>query len=211
MALPSIFIPSKINGYITVSSQAVELLDPFASVDRTRGHGRKRRLFTMAERNFDVQTKPMEISFATIFEDWYENVLLAGARSFSVLLGNQGVGQVWWEAYWLEQPKYEPTHGRITITGRLRLVGASTATSPATGAAAVEFGAPFISIVGARAVNPNAAVEFGAALLVFATSKVEFGAAFIHVNLTPTYLLREAGGFRLREGGGDRRRESTDA
>lgn len=137
MALPPITLPSGVPNFVA-DSQQVDERDVYAGVERGSGAGRKRRLFTVSDRRVKVYSKPLTQAQMAALDDWYENALRAGQNSFSVLLSNQGPGELWWEAMWAAPYEANPSNGRWVVTGELVLFGTGSNTGPVLGRLAAE-------------------------------------------------------------------------
>jgi hypothetical protein len=203
--LPGITVPAGTPVFLA-EGHAIELQPLYSSIEQSTGHTRLRRVRTSSTRVVDVGLSLDELQMYA-FDDWFENILLAGERPFSAYVRSQGPGMLWWHARWQEPYTADPRgNGIWRVTGKLVLSGIGSLVGPDTSALSVSFG---VNLVGQAELQQSASlsVSFGVDLTAGAPLSVSFGVALL--TPLPTFRLREAGGFRLREAGGKRQREST--
>ena len=131
MALPDIRTPSGLPSFLA-AGHAVAEVAMFAQMKPAAGHRRTRRLYTGPERTVKVSARYSAAQMAA-FDAWFEDVLLAGERFFSVQVQDQGsAALLWWKARWEAPCAAEPLPGGYwRITGTLHLFEAGSATAPA--------------------------------------------------------------------------------
>lgn len=192
MALPPITLPGGLPRFVD-DSQSIDERDVYANVQSATGHGRKRRRFTVGDRQVTVAWPPLTQAQMASLDDWFENTLLAGQKSFSVELSDEeSTGTVWWEARWLAPWAADPRAARWSVPGTLVLIGDPSDTGPDTGAIAVEFALELkgsVDVVGSLPI----AVEFGLALQPALQIAVEFGLALLYIQngASPTSDFRD--------------------
>lgn len=104
----------------------------FADVALATGHGRKRRLYTTAERAVDVSWL-LGAQQTALVDTWFEDALGAGSGYFSIQVqGQDSLDLLWWKAKWITPLTYEPRDGDVwLVSGRLKLFGTGSTTAPA--------------------------------------------------------------------------------
>ncbi len=140
MTLPLVFPPSSLPTFLA-TGHGIELGDDYAGVKRGSGHSRKRPTSTGRPRIVSVAWLLNEAQM-TALDDWFENALVVGANTFTAEVANQGPGQLFWEARWVEpytsDPQATPQGLLWTVTGRIQLFGEGEAARPLTGDMAAE-------------------------------------------------------------------------
>lgn len=135
MTLPLVFPPSSLPTFLA-RGHGIELGDDYAGVKRGSGHSRKRHASTGRPRIVSVVWL-LDQAQMTALDDWFENALIVGVNTFTAEVANQGPGQLFWEARWVEPYTSDPQatpHGLLwTVTGRIQLFGEGEAARPLTG------------------------------------------------------------------------------
>jgi hypothetical protein len=128
-----------------------------------RGHARLRRMSTIAPRVVPVRLR-LKPSVMQILDDWFENTLESGKRTFSVEVANQGPGLLWWEAQWVDPYTADPRSGLWFVDGKLLLVGEGTTEAPGTQSLSLELSVRLTG-TGAIYASNNLELELAVALL----------------------------------------------
>lgn len=140
MTLPTIFPPSSLPVF-HVDGHSITLGSDYAGVPRGRGHSRLRAKSSAAPRVVSVVWKLTQAQM-TDLDEWFEATLDVGVEAFTAEVANQGPGQLFWRAVWVEPyvavPQGTPDGVFWTVTGRLLLTGAGEAARPLTGDLSVE-------------------------------------------------------------------------
>lgn len=142
MTLPAITVPAAAPLFLA-SGHSVTEDSVYAPVRAATGSSRQRRVWTVTERIVTVEWL-LEAAVLTDVEAWFEDVLQAGARTFSVQLRNEGAvpGFLWWEARWISFEVQMLHFGRGRVTGQLMLFGEGSAEGPERGVLAFEVSLP---------------------------------------------------------------------
>lgn len=156
MTLPAITIPSSLPPFLA-KTHDLEFLALFADVPAQAGHGRRRQLFTPGGPRVLSFEMDLTQDQMTVFENWFETVLLAGERQFSALMANRGPGLRWFAAKFVEP--YTPAAddaGNWRVTGKLLLTGKGSATAPPPGSLEMAIVIPLTGSAGLRVQKPLA-------------------------------------------------------
>lgn len=202
MSLPGILVPVGTPAF-ALDGHGIEPGSPYADVPMLQGEARRRRIYTTAPSLAQVSAT-LDAATMAAFDQWFEEVLLAGALEFAAELKACGDGVEYWRALWTEPYDAEPLHGGLwRVSGRLLLSGEPSAAPPSNDSLAVEFSAALAATAEAT-TSAALAVEFGAELSIATPLVAEFGAA-----LVATAVMESAGGAELREDGGLELREDN--
>jgi hypothetical protein len=182
MTLPTITAPSGTPVFLA-EGHGIEEDSVFAQVKFATGHSRARRVWTVTERVVSVQWF-LEADEMLAVDDWYENVLLAGAREFSAYVRNQGDGMLWWRARWVEYRTEMLHKGRGRVTGSLLLTGEGSVTGPDTGALEMEIAVALLDTRSTVSVPSGLAMEISIALLQPQLLAAEITVALLSVDTT---------------------------
>lgn len=140
--LPELQLPAGLPCFL-VQGHAAAVAGPYDDVDMAAGSNRRRRVFTTAPREVDVQMI-LNAAQSAALRDWWETAAQAGALTFAAHVRNQGPGMRWWEAMWTQPYALEGMHkGRWRLSGRLRLYGAPSSDPPTRTTMAARIAAPF--------------------------------------------------------------------
>lgn len=156
MTLPAITIPSSLPPFLA-KTHDLEFLALFADVPAQAGHGRRRQLFTPGGPRVLSFEMDLTQDQMTVFENWFETVLLAGERQFSALMANRGPGLRWFAAKFVEP--YVPAAddaGNWRVTGKLLLTGKGSATAPPPGSLGLAVAIPLTGSASLRVQKPLA-------------------------------------------------------
>lgn len=133
MALPTITAPSGTPPW-RVSPHDFTLQSPFAEVEFTTGHARKRRVTTGTTYTAQVEMLLREAKAAAVHE-WFETTLEVGALPFAAALLSPSNVLNWWHARFIEPPTWEFVKSAAgplwRLTASLRLEGDPSDTAPA--------------------------------------------------------------------------------
>jgi len=148
MTLPAITTPAGTPKFLA-SSHTVTEDSAYAVVKSATGHSRQRRVWTVTERLVNVEWF-LEEDLLIATEDWYENTLQAGTRTFSVQLRNEGATPdlLWWEVRWISFQTEMMNYGRGRVSGQLMLFGEGSSTPPEFGVLAMEVSLPLDAVPG---------------------------------------------------------------
>lgn len=180
----------------------------FARFKPKSGHHRVRRVWTIAPRTVAVELFLTE-NQTFLFEQWYQDVLLAGERPFSAQVAEQGgsVSLLWWYAEWETPPQYAPIPslaGYWRASGSLRLSGNGSILPPENTSLEIEFGAA-LNITATATISTAMAVEFTADLDQASQMAVEFTAILEQFTpLETIYRVTRGGDARVTRGGDER-------
>jgi hypothetical protein len=206
---PTVFEPSGLDPFLA-AGLGVDHEDIYATDARGSGHHRKRRLYTTAPRRVTVG-RILDPADAAAYHAWFEQTIVVGETHFVAWISNQGPGQLYYDACWLEPPQWTPLatpqgiHWRLE--GALLLTGTGVEARPDDGVLEVEYEAALTGE--ADIVAPILlAVEYSAALASALLLAVEYEAALESSEpVVPSYLLIDAdsklsigAGFNLRIG-----------
>lgn len=148
MTLPAITTPAGTPKFLA-SGHAVTEDSVYAPVRPATGHSRQRRVWTVTERVVAVEWF-LEASLLPTVEDWFEQTLQAGARTFSVQLRNEGAApdMLWWEVRWVTFQTEMMSLGRGRVSGQLMLFGEGSVLPPEFGLLAMEVALPLDDVPG---------------------------------------------------------------
>jgi hypothetical protein len=140
--LPELQLPAGLPCFL-VQGHNADVPGPYDDVDMAAGSNRRRRVFTTAPREVDVQMI-LEAAQSAALRAWWEGPAQAGALTFAAHVRNQGPGMRWWEAMWVQPYALEGMHkGRWRLSGRLRLYGAPSTSPPTRTSMAARISVPF--------------------------------------------------------------------
>ncbi len=142
MSYPPVFEPSQLRPFLA-AGHGLDPDDIYSTFPRGTGHYRKRRIATIAPRRVSVQRVLTPAEMAA-YDDWFETNIVVGQTHFTALIANnEGSGQVWFDACWIEPYQTEPVatpQGVFwRLAGRLLLTGEGTQVRPDDGTLAVEY------------------------------------------------------------------------
>lgn len=136
----------------------------YANVRPTTGHSRTRPLFTRADAVVNVELFLSAARLAA-WDDWYEDALLAGARSFAAQVKNRGPGLLWYEVRWIDFSIEMLPGNRGKVLGKLLLIGDGTTTPPDTSSIAMEMRVPLVGVAGTVSSSSSLAMEMDVRLV----------------------------------------------
>lgn len=163
MALPGITAPPEAPVFLA-SGHSIGEDSIYGVLELATGHSRTRRKQTQSERIVNVMWH-LEPAVMDAVDDWYEDDLQAGARTFAARVMSQDSGAlVWWEARWLSYETEMIHKGRGRLTGQLFLVGEASNIPPDTSSLALSVGVALTQGQGRVANNVSLALSIGVAL-----------------------------------------------
>lgn len=155
--LPSITPPPSLPPFLA-KQHGQESLPLFATTTPQAGLSRRRQLFTPGvprtlEFEWDLTQDRM-----TVLDAWFESILLAGEREFSVQVANLGPGLLWFAARFVEPYSAAADDAsNWRVTGRLLLTGAGSIDAPPPAALVAAIQVALRGSAGLRVLKPLAA------------------------------------------------------
>lgn len=168
------------------------------------GHGRRRRLCTVAPRVVDVSLALNDVQSAA-WDEWFESVLIVGSAKFTAEVAPIGSSSRYYAAEWVDPPVWgAKIRGKWQVSGSLLLTGDGSDELPQGTTLVDEY---VVALTGTAVIA--SAVKFSDEYVVALIQSTLLADEYV-VALTqtiPTYFEREDGGDILREDGSKLQRQ----